>query len=596
MDIRRRALDDISNDMENSWVKFNPLFERFIPQFDASFNRGTPLNLDYYVTRKGRIDGMTFEEEMCGIFFTPNSSASGKAFVLRGKVGTGKTCFSRYIGKQLLQRRKGEYCIYVDARRIIGTSDSEIKTNLENKFRDSAELSLTSGDMPLFRSQKDMYLYVLGCLGYQNLSDEYILENGGKKISLNDLLRYLIEHEAINKLLIIIDNIDENLRRAVAIGRDFAFQISSTLWQVLQNLNENGIKKSSCVLIPAREYTANWYFDTERFAIKDLHLVDEEKVIVMKLKQAEESIKSSTKPISEEISWVQYVGPDPALNRKKIVITKDYACKFLIRLSEIVFEKESELLSIVKTLAGSNLKIFVHHFYNLIHSNKLPLTPLFVDVFTPDYTNEKKYEKIRIPNDLACECLLAIHFPFYDVKASLIMNIFNAASDNAPNSYQNTLVIPRLMCLLRRSNVIKFEILMKKMNDYGYHESFVRKGLKKLFHYGLLTSEHGIRLKHIEKETFLGPTSAIDLYLDYLIFEPSYLQYVCEDVPMPEKLVVPIAEKYPINYSHGDKTKRFKSIEKLISFVMNEEKLEEKVVLERKQFNKDVYLYQMSLS
>jgi hypothetical protein len=71
----------------------------------------------------------------------------------------------------------------------------------------------------------------------------------------------------------------------------------------------------------------------------------------------------------------------------------------------------------------------------------------------------------------------------------------------------------------------------------------------------------------------------------------TYLQYVSEDVPMPEEFVVPIHEKYGSTLiGSGAKNARLKSVSRLIDFIESEERLERESIIGRKRLKEDSFL------
>ena len=192
-----------------------------------------------------------------------------------------------------------------------------------------------------------------------------------------------------------------------------------------------------------------------------------------------------------------------------------------------------------------NCKYLVAGLYNFLHSCKLPLTPLFAQAFLPAYTNQEV--KQVVPLGTAVECLMAIHYPFFDVDASSICNVFNAADLRAPNCYENTLVIVRLLArLYNAEQPLSYGKLREDFKSVGYHQKVVDAAFEKVSKFGLVDSSEGYCMQDWNDGTDIAATTATKTYIEVLIVEPSYLQYVSEDVPMPPEFVVSIHEKYGI--------------------------------------------------
>ena len=283
------------------------------------------------------------------------------------------------------------------------------------------------------------------------------------------------------------------------------------------------------------------------------------------------------------------------MSSSTVIVTKRHACQFLKDLVDEVFEKEVEFVGFLRDLSDGNLKILVNNVYYLIHSCKLPLAPLFIRRFTPGEAIESKEMEMLLPFWVGCECLMAIHYPFYDVKNSLIMNIFNAASTRAPNTYQNTLVIPRIICILVNFGSLRYGSLVERLQRAGYSLPFIQAGFDKCMHYGLIDSSHGIKRKDFSNETLVKPSEAARCYITTLMVSPTYLQFVCEDTPMPKEHVVKIHDKYLTQSSYGNKLKRMEGAQKMVRFIEQEEALEREEVLGNRRIDEQSFLFEMSL-
>ena len=588
-DVRRKRALDVVEAVKDYWLKYNPLFKSYIPQFDESFDRGVPLNLDFYVTRKTRTGG-TFEDEMCNILFSTHRNPTGKVYVLDGYVGSGKTSFARYLTFRLLRKKiPTAVAIYVDTWNLFCEAGDE-KTTLEGAFLDAAERALTSEIFPLFRKQEQYFRAVLDSLGYTNLTEIEVFQLG-RELNVSDVMRFLVEIPEVTHVLIVIDNIDEHSHAFIKEGQSFVLRLASMARQKRA--------KVTSVLMPLREYTATRFFDIERFAHRMLPTVKEAEVVKAKLQQSRESIASTAKTLRDTVTYTTYITEgkrEVRIQTRTITITQDGSCDFLKRLTDyLLSKKEPDVLRLMRLLCAGNLKILVGNMYNLIHSMKLPLMPLFERVFLPKESIEARSHRVLVPYDLSCECLLAIHYPFYDTDASHMLNIFNASSSRAPNDFRNTLTIPRILCLLRIAGGMPYRVMMERLLSLGYQESYVSDSLKKCLHYGIVSTNHGNKIEHLSPETIVSASCATKAYLDGLILEPSYLQYICEDTPMPEEYCVSIGEKYQTEETPGSKTKRFEGVEQLLRFIEKEEEIERKEVVEKNRLDEQAFLNEMSV-
>jgi hypothetical protein len=486
-----RPLDEIEN-AKDRWLVYNPLFISYKGLFDRGFDQGFPLNLDYYVTRK-KDDGTTFEEEMCSFLFSSHGSSTGKVYVLRGPVGSGKTCFVQYLRQTLLpQSLKESVTIHVDAWKLFDEKGREYET-LGDAFRRAVEQAVTE-DRHLF-SVKEYYSGVLRNLGFQSKRESEIMEMG-QYLQPNHILKFIVGLDQISHVLVVFDNIDDNPSQAIQAGSRF-------IWELANIMRGARYKKPSTVLVTVREYTANYFSDTAKFAIRDLPPVDESQVVQKKLEQTKDLISAETREVTHTVPWFAYSDEtrQPSPQARTYTITKENSYAFLQRMSEyLLSQRESELLSLLRSLSAGNLKILIRNVYNILHSVKLPFFPLFDRVFSPTPVDLNRQEPL-LPLEVACECLMAIHYPFYDVENSNLLNLFNATSSKAPMDFQNTLAIVRLLCFLSNVGKVTYEKIILQFENYGYELSYVKAALQKCLDHGVIRSSHGLKVDDLEPQS-----------------------------------------------------------------------------------------------
>jgi len=162
----------------------------------------------------------------------------------------------------------------------------------------------------------------------------------------------------------------------------------------------------------------------------------------------------------------------------------------------------------------------------------------------------------------------------------------------APNCYENTLVIVRLLARLNNAGQsLSYGKLKQDFKSLGYHQKAVEAAFEKVSKFGLVTSSEGFRVEDWTNDTEISASTATKAYLEILIVEPSYLQYVSEDVPMPDEFIVPIRDKYKNTLiGSGGKDPRLNSVRLLIDFIESEEKLEKEAILKKKRFDEDNFL------
>lgn len=421
------------------------------------------------------------------------------------------------------------------------------------------------------------------------------MNNGISSVSIENLIKILLKHPKIDRILVIIDNIDENPADAIITAESFSKKLARAAWRTVQTLKRKGINKQCSVLMTVREYSTS-YLDTVHFAKKELPSVDGIEILKEKLKQSKEAIASVDRVVSEDVPYTVFDGKEHSLHSMEYKVSKKSTSDFLQRLIENIDEKEKEAIKFIIKLSAGNLKIIVENMYFLLHSNKLPLIPLFRRVFTPDHAIESRKKTILLPCELVLECLCAIHYPFYDVKNSNIINIFNAISSRKPEDYQNTLIIPRILALLNNKGGLRSESIFERLCDIGYDKTYIIEGLNKILSKGLIDTSAGIEVNHFKPDTYIRLSMTGILYIKNLIYNPSYLQYICEDTPMPSRYIVPIEEKYSSSKSSGNISKRLiEAVDNMILFIKEQEEMEKRILLDRYNIVENAFLGEMSV-
>jgi hypothetical protein len=579
---RLRTLDEVDRNLGN-WVMYNPLFKSAIPQFDDSFDRGVLINLDYYVERK-TLTGDSFERTLLNNLFSAHRNPTGKVYNLIGAVGSGKTSLCKYIAERLIPKEQhNTLVIYLD---IWPSEDPNLiqHPELDKIFSEACNKSLKTSKK--VANLKEFYESVLGYLGFLDLEPDKLMIMGDN-LDTRKILEFLLNEPQHAKILIIIDNIDETSRDTVMTCRKFAIDLAKHVRQ--------SRKKHISILIPMREYTAARFFDQEHFAHLDMPKLEEALVMKSKLLQASKSIKNNFQEYTQEIGYTKIYYPKKFIQQRRITITKDKAIGFLEQLSDILLSKdEKTFYTLIKELADGNFKIVVGNMYNFIHSCKLPLTKLFEKNFIPkEYQTAKDYADF-VSINLGLECLMNIHYPFYDVNNSHVINLFNVNNERSPNDYKNTLCIPRLLLYLNNNGPKRKKSLYQRFEEFGYREYYLKRALDKCFTYGLTKSDHGRRTRDLVNDSVIRASNVATLYINSLIFETTYLQYVCEDTPMDRRFVVPIQKKYQPAGEDENRANRIRSVNLFLDFLKSEENHERLYIQNEINYDWNDFLFEFS--
>ena len=458
---------------------------------------------------------------------------------------------------------------------------------IKSVFRAAAESTLV-GPKALYVNKKEYHKAILESKGYRGLSD-YEISRMAQNIDVFDIVHCIANCSEVCHLLIAIDNIDENPGYAISIGKRFVVDLERCL-ETYNNLR-------SCILITLREYNINRFSDTQRHAPNNLPIISESEVIKAHLELLRNEIeKAAAKKYEQEVPYESKRGDYVSRYGINYVLSKKRICDFLKELSEyLLSEKEPQMLNFIRNISAGNLKFLVGNMYNFFHSVNLPLTPLFYRKFMAKDSIEARKMKAIVPLDLLYECLMTIHYPFYDVKSSFIINVFNACDSKKTNDYENTLVIPRILSYITNMDGVTYKGLKEKFNSCGYSRRCLKAGIDKCLFYGLVETSEGNETEHLKQDTRIVASTAAAIYMNELIYNPSYLQYACEDTPMPEILCVPVEEKYNMGEFRGAKENRMSSVRKMLLFIEQEELKEKRRIVHTLKMNAEEYLFEMGI-
>lgn len=585
--MRVRALDEVEPNL-GRWRVYNGLFRSFIPIFTSAFDRGEQANLDYYVTRTIG-DNSIQEEKVLGEVFGVEREPGAKITILEGQVGSGKTCFMRYIIEKLLPNLlPSAVGIRVDVRTANNIFGSNPDT-LDRAFVESTETTLCDGPQKRYKSQKEYLQAVFIQLGYEIETDSEIFSSG-KKIIARDIIHFLQRLDDVSHILVVIDNSDDSSGEMVKCADSFATNLATDIR--IRDLKPVGI------VLPLREYSLR-YYDVEAYAQIELFPVDTADVLKRMVEEARDLIEKTVREYRQSFTstFMDAGSPDGTRSEgRTVVITKESAIEFLVELAQDIFGKhDHEVQDFLDQLCGKNIMELTRNAFNIIHSAKLPLAPLFRRHFRPPDALESRSDRKIFSKTLAVECLMAIHYPFFDIENSRICNIFNARCSYNSGDFRNTLVIPRLLCLISNLGSVQYNKVIDRFDGLTYSSNYVNQAIKICLDYGLISASHGISMNDFNSTTVLSCLSGTEVYLNYLVSTPSYLQHACEDTPMENEFVVPVADKYNIDNLWGDVEKRMDSVEKLIDFVKHEEELEAKT-LSLSRDAKKAFLIEMGIS
>lgn len=567
---RVRPLSEIEC-MLDKWKLYNPIFSTHMAAFDKAFDRGSPLHPDEYVGRED--ETFTCEQRLLDLLFSKHMNPTGKVYVLHGPVGCGKTSLVRFLcEKHIPKKRPSTLGIYLNAYPF-PEGANQVTPLFERRLLAAIESACSRPPLNCV-DQADYFKKVLTFLGFKWKSD-LELRQMGASLRLEEVIRFLLACSDLKSVMFVIDNIDEHTP-------DFLEELSRFALQIGGYCMEQS-KVDWCVLITSREYNVNNFFDQERFAHKELAPMDESRIVKSKIRALRQCVRSGV-VINPAYTLHGAKPSEPKIiQSQKVRLDADYLAQLIDRACEhLLSDREPDFLQLQRRLAAGNLRVLVGNVYNFFHSVKLNKVPLLELAWTPDTAIGKENVRGLIPEDKAIECLCAIHYPFFDVTASHITNIFNAFNSNAPNDYHNTLTIPRILLFLTKARMMNYVQLLHRLITFGYEKEYIEPAVDKCFHYGLITCTNGSSRRHLNCNSNIKITSAGEYYVQVAMLQVAYLQYACEDCWLDQKCIVPITEKYTVGKTHGRLERRMDSAIKLVEFIKTEELRERRAIKERK--------------
>lgn len=264
-----------------------------------------------------------------------------------------------------------------------------------------------------------------------------------------------------------------------------------------------------------------------------------------------------------------------------------------------IIKEKRGFLDFVENISAGNLKLVTKNTYNIFHSCKLNLSEIMKIVYISEQTKEYKELLEKMENSsygppVIYDLAMAIHFPFYDVEASYIPNIFNLNNSSAPNDWRNTFCIIRLLLYIRNNGKTTYQNLCRALESIGYDLSHVELAIQKSLDYCLLDTEFGTKLEHIDDTTVMELSSSGIYMVDNAIRDHRYLSYICEDTYMEEEYILPIENKYYKGKSAGSIEAKVKAVNQWFSFIHKEETNEIEYVTSQKGWDEMNFLRDFS--
>lgn len=584
---RIRALDAVENSLDD-WRAYNDLFDHFTKDFDEIFSSDYNNNRiidELYVERFEGSSDQSFEDKMVDLLFFDHNLPEGKIYVLTGDVGTGKTTFIKYLCEKKIRVKYKENLLFVYMDMFSSmVSEATSFSDVEISFLEKLKSQIWSANNSKFRGPLDFAKFYLKKNGIDNVSIQDIISMSEtiSRMSLSNFLNFILGSCEFTHVIFVIDNIDEGNFYKKTAGGEFARYLKGVC-------SDAASSAKTCIILPARTYTRNEFFSTDHYFCKKMPQPPASAIIAKRIYAMRNRFSQyiKNKSHSVEIYRQDKHGQKKFVTAKNVRISPETAHAFLMEVLKILdLTQERPARYMLLCISNKNMKILMKIVYYLFHSCKLNYLPIFQMVFGGARMAERVGcgEESIFPIHLIIECLMAIHYPFYDKDASPIANIFNADISTNVNDYRNTLVISRIMFFLKRRPSVEYEEILKEFYLIGYDTFSIRQALNVLLKYGLVEIDVGYTIEHVRDNSKIKVSMSGEFYVNCIFTQVRYIELVVADIVMPKKFVIPLNEIHPSNNADSKypaaivKSKIRQAVRNFVAFLRLEEEREWEVV------------------
>jgi hypothetical protein len=554
---------------------YNPLFDSFKNSFDNILLEKSVT--DEYILENLYVDhrdnGHAYEVLLDKLFSSSSSYINrtddlineiaknpGMAYLLIGKKGVGKTILlKKYIStlKKSQASIENTLTVYVD---------------LKNFKHDEPALS----DPAKLLVEEIHYRIKEG-------EDKYSMffNSPGAMRQLDPIYEFIVRDEDLVRR--VIDNKEESLRYLL----HWAQKNSQLVFMIVDNLDDLPIKTvkaivDKCIYLKS-VYGVHCvlalrdYWHPKRLGIDDSHICS----FYITKPRVHDIVRKRLNKLKQQDNR-QTVGISLSGNSHPIELNETDMINIYSCIVTDLENAPDDLFEELYRLTNYNTREYIHNLYHFFHSPYLFSRPNFItglynkiSSVDPDFVGDT-LRPIKLFDFL--ECYMGVHTLCYDKKSSNIFNLFfHEWQYDGDFNYRNTLIFIRILQILpaNLNTTYKCSDIINTLYVIGYKKDAIINSINVLLKSALIESPEGNDVKDIEN-VYISVKGL--MYMDKILCEYTYITFMCDAVPMPEKYrVKDLKEKFgeePIPLMRGSLKLKTESVQLFNEFI-NEEEINE---------------------
>lgn len=555
---------------------FNPIFDIITGEFDNNFKE---LELDLsdiieklYVDK--RLDKGVTNSRILKLFsisggnlrsmddfIAPFVKNKGLVYLVLGKKGIGKTTFLYNVVHNAVKGNvegilRDDFILYLDMKNF--RYDDNFKQNLPQSLEKLMFWEIENESHAFSKYfQEGTYTRKLHKRFKKVIDDQELIDKiyANENTSVHHLLSWL--KKAGHNLYLVVDNLDDFDKRSIRTIFDTCFRFKSTY-------------SMKCVVALRDWWTPDMLHAGDRnLCSRQLTLPDIYSIIQRRIYAIDHS------QIDQDLT-LTYNN-----NIELTFSSQDLLDIFNKIVRELTLPRYKDLFHKLLSMSNFSIRELLVNIYHFFHSPYLISSPNFINIISDNILEIDKNAPIDEARDLRLhdflQNMMAVHTLCYDIKDSIIFNIFHhEIYFNHEYNYKNVLIYSRILKLLNSRKDYKYIDLLKSLECIGYMNRESTDAIKVLLNKSLIESPEGIDIKYTKT---LSVSAKGKIYLNEISLEYTYLVYVCDAVPMEDKYKVNIKDKFgdeEIVVVKGNLSEKFRSVDLFIDFIKVNEDEEER--------------------